>query len=128
MVVLFLNDLNRLVDDSIIEIKVYERGQQVLEFQYILRDNQHQDAVRSETIRLLHERMSSTMEYEIKFVDFIFWPSWSMSDGALATLLSATGSGFSVHSGSNSSIGRLQVFHILLTDQILKPFLFFLES
>ena len=48
-----VNELNQGVDDAIIEIKVYERGQQELEIQYILRDQQHQEQVTSETERLL---------------------------------------------------------------------------
>ena len=66
-----VNDLNRLVDEAIIEIKVYERGQRELEIQFILRDDQHQSAVATESLRLLRERMSVQMQYEIRFVDFI---------------------------------------------------------
>jgi phenylacetate-CoA ligase len=66
-----VNELNRGIDESIIEIKVFERGQQELEIQYILRDQQHQEQVTSETKRLLRDRISDQMKYEIRFVDFI---------------------------------------------------------
>lgn len=67
----FVNDLNSKVDNSILEIKVYERGQKELEIQYILNDASQEDLVREETARLLRDRMSDQMAYEIRFVDFI---------------------------------------------------------
>lgn len=67
----FVNELNTVVDNSIIEIKVYERGQRELEIQYILGDLSYERQVESETRRLLAERMSDQMEYRIRFVDFI---------------------------------------------------------
>ena len=67
----FVNELNDLLDDPIIEIKVYERGQQELEIQYILADSSCEERVESETRRLLAEKMSSEMEYQIRFVEFI---------------------------------------------------------
>ena len=66
-----VNELNESVDDSIVEIKVYERGQRGLEIQYILRDPRYQQTVERETIRLLTAYMSDQMEYQIRFVDFI---------------------------------------------------------
>ena len=67
----FVNELNEGINDAIIEIKVYERGQQELEIQYILRDQQHQEQVTRETKRLLQDRISDQMNYEVRFVDFI---------------------------------------------------------
>lgn len=66
-----VNELNEGINDAIIEIKVYERGQQELEIQYILRDQQHHEQVTSETKRLLRDRISDQMKYEVRFVDFI---------------------------------------------------------
>ena len=66
-----VNDLNELVDNAIIEIKVYERGQKELEIQFILHDSQHEESVTREVLRLLNERISAEMNYEIRFVDFI---------------------------------------------------------
>ena len=66
-----VNELNAQVDDSIIEIKVYERGQMQLEFQYILRDSKYASQVESLTRDTLGPVMSNSMEYVIKFVDFI---------------------------------------------------------
>lgn len=67
----FVNELNTIVNNSIIEIKVYERGQRELEIQYILDDSSFQDQVEAGTRRLLAERMSNTMGFHVKFVDFI---------------------------------------------------------
>jgi phenylacetate-coenzyme A ligase PaaK-like adenylate-forming protein len=67
----FVNELNALVDDSIIEIKVYERGRQELEIQYILADSSYEEQVKSETRRMLAEKMSQEMAYQIRFVDFV---------------------------------------------------------
>lgn len=67
----FVNELNANVNHSIIEIKVYERGQQELEIQFIVDDSSFQELVESETRRLLRERMSDQMEFHIRFVDFI---------------------------------------------------------
>ncbi len=66
-----VNELNSLVNNSIIEIKVYERGQRTLEIQYILADPSFEAKVISETRRLLAEKMSREMEFRIRFVDFI---------------------------------------------------------
>jgi len=67
----FVNELNAIVGDAIIEIKVYERGQTELEIQYILRDSSLAEQVESETRRLLSEKMSTQMTFNIRFVDFI---------------------------------------------------------
>lgn len=66
-----VNDLNQIVSDSIIEIKVYERDQRSLEIQYIVCDDRFRDQVVKETLRLLRLRMSENMRYDIRFVDFI---------------------------------------------------------
>ncbi len=66
-----VNDLNLQADDAIIEIKVFERGQRELEIQYILRDQGVQDTVKSATVEHLRQRMSPSMDYQIRFVDFI---------------------------------------------------------
>jgi phenylacetate-CoA ligase len=67
----FVNELNEQVEHSILEIKVYERDQQELEIQFIVRDPQFQAAIEQQTQRLLSEYMSDQMEYRVKFVDFI---------------------------------------------------------
>ena len=66
-----VNELNDLVHNAIIEIKVFERGQRELEIQYILRDDRYQVEVSDETLRLLREHLSDLMDYDIRFVDFI---------------------------------------------------------
>jgi phenylacetate-coenzyme A ligase PaaK-like adenylate-forming protein len=67
----FVNELNRIVNQSIIEIKVYERGRKELEIQYILDDSGFQEQVEAGTRRLISERMSNTMDCSVRFVDFI---------------------------------------------------------
>ena len=67
----FVNELNESVNDSILEIKVYERGQTELEIQYILRNDQFESQVESETVRILKEYMSRDMDYKVRFVDYI---------------------------------------------------------
>lgn len=67
----FVNELNCLCGDSILEIKVYERGQVDLEVQFILRDESVQSTVKEEATRLLTERMGSEMNFDIRFVEFI---------------------------------------------------------
>lgn len=67
----FVNELNRSVQDTIIEIKVYERNQTELEVQFIIKDSKMQELVRSRALELLRERLSPSMDYEIRFVDFI---------------------------------------------------------
>ncbi|MCP4478925.1 MAG: hypothetical protein GY818_12630, partial [Planctomycetaceae bacterium] len=66
-----VNDLNAIVADSVIEIKVFEKGQRELEVQFILSDNQFMEQVHTESKRLLSERLSSEMDFVIHFVDFI---------------------------------------------------------
>ena len=67
----FVNELNALVGDCIIEIKVYERGQKELEVQYILTDSNKAPEVEKQTLELLGKKMSKSMDYQVKFVDFI---------------------------------------------------------
>lgn len=66
-----VNDLNPLVDESVVEIKVIERGQRVLVVQFILRDRRFESKVSTEARKLLRQRLSDRMEYEIHFVEFI---------------------------------------------------------
>ena len=66
-----VNQLNAEFDDTILEIKVYERDQRELEFQYIIRDRRHESAIAAETKRLLGEQLSDRMEYAVRFVDYI---------------------------------------------------------
>jgi phenylacetate-CoA ligase len=66
-----VNELNDSVDNSIIEIKVYERDQRSLEIQFIVSDESVRERVSDEALRLLHEYLSEQMSYEIRFVDFI---------------------------------------------------------
>ena len=67
----FVNKLNAQVDDAIIEIKVYERGQTDLEIQFILKTPEQREAVEQLTRESLRNKMSENMNYEIKFVEFI---------------------------------------------------------
>jgi phenylacetate-coenzyme A ligase PaaK-like adenylate-forming protein len=66
-----VNDLNQSVADSVIEIKVYEKAQRSLLVQFILREPQYRALVQQQALELLQQRISSSMEYEIQFVDFI---------------------------------------------------------
>ncbi len=66
-----VNDVNRQVNHTIVEIKVYERAQTHLEIQYIIRDERHRESIVSVTRELLQTRISAKMEFDIKFVDFI---------------------------------------------------------
>ncbi|MEC9092843.1 MAG: hypothetical protein VX438_09080, partial [Planctomycetota bacterium] len=67
----FVNELNESCDDSIVEIKVYERDQTALEVQFILKEGACQDAIREAAQKLLTDKMGDAMQYNIKFVDFI---------------------------------------------------------
>ena len=67
----FVNQLNRQVKDSILEIKVYERNQQELEVQFIVRDAEQKPMVERLALEFLHREMSMDMHYTIRFVDFI---------------------------------------------------------
>ena len=67
----FVNDLNAQFEDRIVEIKVYERGQKELEVQFIVKDDELNDSIRVTTEQMLRERISTDMQFEIRFVDFI---------------------------------------------------------
>jgi phenylacetate-coenzyme A ligase PaaK-like adenylate-forming protein len=67
----FVNQLNAQFDDAIIEIKVYERAATDLEIQYIVTDDRKKTAIADATRGLLGELMSTSMQYDIKFVEFI---------------------------------------------------------
>ena len=67
----FVNDLNAVCDDTVLEIKVYERGQTDLEVQFIVKDEALEDLVADTARKLLNERMGDNMDYAIGFVDFI---------------------------------------------------------
>lgn len=67
----YVNELNRAVQNTILEIKVYERNQTNLDVLFIIKDSHLQSDVRRRAVQLLQERLSSTMEYNIQFVDFI---------------------------------------------------------
>jgi len=67
----FVNELNRQVADSIIEVKVYERDQTDIEVQFIVRDEQHHDSIRNLAIDYLHSNLSDVMSVTVQFVDFI---------------------------------------------------------
>lgn len=66
-----VNEINADVDDSIIEIKVFERDQRSLEIQLIVRDDRFYREITERACDLLRQRMSPTMEIEVQFVDFI---------------------------------------------------------
>ncbi len=67
----FVNDLNAVFDDSITEIKVFERGQKQLEVQFIVHAGSNQDEIADAARKILCEKMGAEMEYVIRFVDFI---------------------------------------------------------
>lgn len=67
----FVNELNEHVNDSILEIKVYERGQTEIEIQYILRDESLAEQVETLTLKMLNDYLSEGMDYKVRFVDFI---------------------------------------------------------
>ncbi len=66
-----VNDINQHVDNAILEIKVYERGQTELEVQFILENESYEQRVESAARQLLVQRMGEQMDYRIRFVDFI---------------------------------------------------------
>ncbi len=68
---LLVNELNVRLDQTIIEVKVFERGQRELEIQFIIKDESRADEVIQLTSSLLRERVSDQMEFKIRFVDFI---------------------------------------------------------
>ena len=53
----FVNELNKVCDDTILEIKVYERGQTNWEVQFIIRDPEKADAVRAAAVERLTAEM-----------------------------------------------------------------------
>jgi phenylacetate-CoA ligase len=67
----FVDDLNKKVDNAILEIKVYERNQTHLEVQFIVLDPTYHAQVEGAALTLLKERLSPTMEFSVRFVDFI---------------------------------------------------------
>jgi phenylacetate-coenzyme A ligase PaaK-like adenylate-forming protein len=67
----FVDDLNKKVDNAILEIKVYERNQTHLEVQFIVLDPTYHAQVEGAALELLKERLSPTMEFSVRFVDFI---------------------------------------------------------
>ncbi len=67
----FVNELNTRVDDTILEVKVFERDQTEIEVQFIVRDATLHDEIRRLAGEFLQREMSDSMQYEIRFVDFI---------------------------------------------------------
>lgn len=67
----FVNDLNAKFDDSIVEIKVYERQQKTIEVQFIVKTDQHNDSIASTSGQMLADQISSDMTFDVRFVDFI---------------------------------------------------------
>lgn len=67
----FVNELNALVNHAILEIKVYERNQTQLEVQFIVHDVTQQPRVEQLALEQLRQKLSPTMDYVIRFVDFI---------------------------------------------------------
>ena len=71
-----VNDLNLEFDQAILEIKVYEREMRELEIQFIVSgaaasDENLQQSLAEHTIRLMRERISASMEIDVRFVDFV---------------------------------------------------------
>ena len=67
----FVNHLNAKVDNTIIEVKVYERDQTDLEVQFIIRDPNQASQVEKLALEFLQQELSDQMAYTIRFVDFI---------------------------------------------------------
>ena len=67
----FVNQLNRQVDNTIVEVKVYERDQTELEVQFIVRDENRQTQIEELALNFLCSELSAKMEYRIRFVSFI---------------------------------------------------------
>ncbi len=67
----FVNDLNAHFDDTIVEIKVYERDQKSLEVQFIVKDPNLHDAIAITTQQMLTQRISANMSFDVRFVEFI---------------------------------------------------------
>ncbi len=66
-----VNRLNQSFDDSIIEIKVYERAQREMEVQLIIADASLKRQIAQATQCALREQLSNKMQYNVRFVDFI---------------------------------------------------------
>ena len=67
----FVNVLNQQVNNTIIEVKVFERDQTELEVQFIVCDEGLKEQIELSAIKYLQTRLSDKMEYTIRFVDFI---------------------------------------------------------
>lgn len=67
----YVNQLNIDVENTILEIKVYEQNGTNLEVQFIIEDKSKEELVKENALQLLRKSMSETMNYDIKFVDFI---------------------------------------------------------
>jgi len=66
-----VNEINLQVADAIVEIKVYERNQRDLEIQLIVNDSHRREQIAPLIRDLLSQRMSPTMNFEVRFTDFI---------------------------------------------------------
>jgi phenylacetate-coenzyme A ligase PaaK-like adenylate-forming protein len=66
-----VNQINQSCAASVLEIKVYERNQRELEFQFIVDDVRQEATIERVTRELLSEQMSGQMNVQIRFVDFI---------------------------------------------------------
>jgi len=67
----FVNELNQKFENSIIEIKVYERDMRDLEIQFIVTDETRHNEIADHTKELLTAHVSQNMNIDVKFVDFI---------------------------------------------------------
>jgi phenylacetate-CoA ligase len=66
-----VNELNRSIGNTILEIKVFEQDQRRLNVQFILRDSADEDHVAEEAVQWLRQHLSDQLEYQIRFGDFI---------------------------------------------------------
>lgn len=66
-----INEVNCVVEGSIVEIKVVEQDQSRLDIQFILRDSKFEGRVELLTKEFLRSRLSAKMDYQIRFVDYI---------------------------------------------------------
>lgn len=66
-----VNQVNAKLEDSVVEIKVYERGGTDLEVQLITKSPELNTAIEETITQLLTESMGDQMNYDIRFVDFI---------------------------------------------------------
>ncbi len=67
----FVNHLNQQFENEILEIKVHERGQKLLEVLFITETPQRQVEIKDAAHEFLQEKIGPEMEYDIAFVDFI---------------------------------------------------------